>query len=162
MALRKFGVSLQHTSPKVHFSTISNGIFCVVLTFIYRDKAVSSLRDRCYCSTVYFGEYKGELTASFMPEISYTMPKYDEIRGKVNSSNHTSTPDSTKALSKKIKDLKEQVKVECDAKNIAYDFILATGNYALFVAFHKARMRGDVDFDRLKFIISTLKKKEEL
>lgn len=90
------------------------------------------------------------------------MPRTGNIQDKgVNNSNSQSTPDSTKALSKKIKDLKEQVKVECDAKNIAYDFILATGNYALFVAFHKARMRGDVDFDRLKFIISTLKKKEE-
>lgn len=90
------------------------------------------------------------------------MPRTGNIQDKgANNSNSQSTPDSTKALSKKIKDLKEQVKVECDAKNIAYDFILATGNYALFVAFHKARMRGDVDFDRLKFIISTLKKKKK-
>lgn len=90
------------------------------------------------------------------------MPNFRKYKDGAKDNSTNSTPDSTKALSKKIKDLKEQVKVECDAKNIAYDFILATGNYALFVAFHKARMRGDVDFDRLKFIISTLKKKEEL
>lgn len=79
------------------------------------------------------------------------MPKYNEIRVKVNNSNLiTSAPSSAKTVSY------EKFLIEKNCKNEAYAFILSQGLFQQFQDYHFSHHSDDPHKDCLKFLLSNI------
>ena len=78
------------------------------------------------------------------------MPKYDEIRVKVNNSNRDFAPNSAKTVSYR------KFEIEKNAKNTAYYFILSHNLLDEFAEFCKSYRSSDPHKDCLDFILSNL------
>ena len=120
------------------------GIFNILLAaYIHNDIAVGF----SWC-TLFFRRY-GRTLASLRKangfliiqnsNFIHQMPKFNEIckGAKYSNTNARQFHETKRSLKEKIKNLELREKIECDAKNFAYSFILCQGYCHEFAEYHR-------------------------
>lgn len=139
----KFEVSLWLNTPSSDMiNIIESNIFYCFDSSIYKDKRLSNpcgIATMILCSmnlavreAVAFVIYNAQIFIRKMPS------SMNVCKGaKYSNTNARQFHETKRSLKEKIKNLELREKIECDAKNFAYSFILCQGYYHEFAEYHR-------------------------